>query len=78
MFILSFETAHHISVMNDFFFQKKNLTQSTFLTISHNQSFYNTIFKYYEVYKLTSNSKHKTDKKHEKKRLTKKLVENAD
>lgn len=39
MFILSFETAHHISVMNDFFFQKKNLTQSTFLTISHNQVF---------------------------------------
>lgn len=39
MFILSFETAHHISVMNDFFFQKKNLSQSTFLTISHNQVF---------------------------------------
>ena len=39
MFILSFETAHHISVMKDFFFQKKNLSQSTFLTISHNQVF---------------------------------------
>ena len=69
MFILSFETAHHIFVMNDFFFQKKKKIISKYVFNHKSQSsFYNTIFKYYEVYKLTSNLKHKTDKKHEKKK----------
>ena len=69
MFILSFETAHHIFVMNDFFFQKKIKIISKYVFNHKSQSsFHNTIFKYYEVYKLTSNLKHKTDKKHEKKK----------
>ena len=56
-----------------FLFSKKKFNSKYVFNHKSQSSFYNTIFKYYEVYKLTSNSKHKTDKKHEKKKIDEKI-----